>query len=146
MDIYESLNKILVDLFNDILDIEEKALITEEFKDISVNDMHIIDAVGIKDPQTMGEISKALGVTMGTLTIGLNGLVKKGYVIRYRSDKDRRVVYATLTEKGIAAYFHHQKFHKKMIDKVTEDLKPGEAEILIRTFDRLENFFKSYEG
>ena len=83
---------------------------------------------------------------MGTLTIGLNGLVKKGYVIRYRSDKDRRVVYATLTEKGIAAYFHHQKFHKKMIDKVTEDLKPGEAEILIRTFDRLENFFKSYEG
>ncbi|WP_287387190.1 MarR family winged helix-turn-helix transcriptional regulator [Lachnospira sp.] len=146
MDIYESLNKILVDLFNDILDIEEKALITEEFKDISVNDMHIIDAVGIKDPQTMGEISKTLGVTMGTLTIGLNRLVKKGYAVRYRSDKDRRVVYATLTEKGIAAYFHHQKFHKKMIEKVTEDLSPSEAETLVKTFDRLEAFFKSYDN
>lgn len=27
----------------------------------------------------MGTISKALGVTMGTLTVGINGLVKKGY-------------------------------------------------------------------
>lgn len=37
MDIYESLNSILVTLFNDIMNIEEKALITDEFKDISVN-------------------------------------------------------------------------------------------------------------
>ena len=35
MDIFESLNSVLVDLFNDILNIEERALITEEFKDIS---------------------------------------------------------------------------------------------------------------
>ena len=47
MDIFESLNSVLVDLFNDILNIEERALITEEFKDISVTDMHIIEAVGI---------------------------------------------------------------------------------------------------
>lgn len=33
MDIYESLNSILVTLFNDIMNIEEKALITDEFKD-----------------------------------------------------------------------------------------------------------------
>ena len=45
MDIFESLNSVLVDLFNDILNIEERALITEEFKDISVTDMHIIEQV-----------------------------------------------------------------------------------------------------
>ncbi len=87
MDIYESLNSILVTLFNDIMNIEEKALITDEFKDISVTDMHIIEAVGIGEPRTMGVISKALGVTMGTLTVGINGLVKKGYVIRTRGEK-----------------------------------------------------------
>ena len=31
MDIYESLNSILVTLFNDIMNIEEKALITDEY-------------------------------------------------------------------------------------------------------------------
>ena len=61
MDIYESLNSILVTLFNDIMNIEEKALITDEFKDISVTDMHIIEAIGIDEPRTMSIISKALG-------------------------------------------------------------------------------------
>ena len=137
MDIYESLNSILVTLFNDIMNIEEKALITDEFSDITVTDMHIIEAIGIKEPRTMGTISKALGVTMGTLTVGINGLVKKGYVIRTRSEEDRRVVYASLTPKGNAAYTHH------MIKHITDDLSEDEAAVLIKTFTRLEDYFKS---
>ena len=35
MDTFEVLNNLLVKLFNDILDVEEKAIITDEFKDIS---------------------------------------------------------------------------------------------------------------
>lgn len=142
MDIFESLNSLLVTLFNDILSIEERALITDEFKDISVTDMHIIEAIGVKEPHTMTTISKALGVTMGTLTVGINGLVKKGYVTRTRSETDRRVVYASLTEKGRAAFCHHMKFHKAMIDQVTQDLSAEEAEILVKTFSRLENYFR----
>ena len=132
MDIYESLNSILVTLFNDIMNIEEKALITDEFSDITVTDMHIIEAIGIKEPRTMGTISKALGVTMGTLTVGINGLVKKGYV-----------VYASLTPKGNAAYTHHMKFHQDMIKHITDDLSEDEAAVLIKTFTRLEDYFKS---
>ena len=48
MNHYEAINDVLVHLFNEILDLEERALITPEYKDISVNDMHIIDAVGIQ--------------------------------------------------------------------------------------------------
>ena len=50
MDTFEVLNNLLVKLFNDILDVEEKAIITDEFKDISVTDMHIIEAVGTEEP------------------------------------------------------------------------------------------------
>ena len=39
MNSYETVNSILVKMFRDILDIEERALITSEYKDISVNDM-----------------------------------------------------------------------------------------------------------
>ena len=130
MDTFAALNSILVKLFNDILNIEEKALITEEFKDISVTDMHIIEAIGIAEPRTMSMISKSLGVTMGTLTTGINGLVR-----------DRRIVYASLTEKGIAAYHHHMKFHKDMIDSIMQDLSEDEAVVLNKTFNRLETFF-----
>ena len=45
MDHYEVFHDILVNLFQEIMDIEGKALITSEFKDISVNDMHIMEAM-----------------------------------------------------------------------------------------------------
>ena len=42
MDTFAALNSILVKLFNDILNIEEKALITEEFKDMLNDTMNVI--------------------------------------------------------------------------------------------------------
>lgn len=48
MTLDETLNDLLVRLFKDLLEIEGKALITDEFKDITTNDMHIIEAIGIE--------------------------------------------------------------------------------------------------
>lgn len=100
MDNYGTLNEVLVRLFNDIMDIEQKAIITPEFKDITNNDMHVIDAIGVGTPKNMSTIARELSVTVGTLTIAMNSLVKKGYVMRERSNEDRRVVYISLSEKG----------------------------------------------
>ncbi len=44
----DRLNNMVVDLFHGISYEEEKAVITDEFKDISNKDLHIIDAIGIK--------------------------------------------------------------------------------------------------
>ena len=68
MNSYETVNNILVKMFRDILDIEERALITSEYKDISVNDMHIMEAIGIQEPKNMSTVAKAVSVTTGTLT------------------------------------------------------------------------------
>lgn len=142
---YDSLNSILVKLFNDILNIEEKALITDEFKDISVTDMHIIEAIGVMEPRTMSNIAKRLDVTMGTLTIGVNGLVKKGYVERRRGEKDRRIVFASLTSKGKAAYLHHMRFHKDMVNAVMEDITEDEVVVLMKMLNKLEDFFQQWQ-
>ena len=48
------LNDLLVMLFNEILDVEQKALITGTFKEISINDMHIIDAIGRTEKYVYG--------------------------------------------------------------------------------------------
>mgnify|MGYP000546817427 CR=1 FL=1 len=68
MTLEETLNELLVKLFKDILEIEAKSLITEEFKDITYNDMHIIEAVGIDEPRNMKTVAKLMSVTTGTLT------------------------------------------------------------------------------
>lgn len=77
MEGYDTLHDLLVKLFNEIMNIEEKAIITEEFKDISNNDMHIIEAIGLDEPRSMSSVAKDLSVTVGTLTIAINNLVKK---------------------------------------------------------------------
>ena len=48
-----TLNELLVKLFNNMMDMEERAIITEEFQDITNNDMHIIEAIGIDEPRRM---------------------------------------------------------------------------------------------
>lgn len=144
MDSYETMNDVLVRLFNDIWEIEERAIITEEFKDITANDMHIIEAVGIGQRSNMSSIAKRLSVTVGSLTTSMNSLVKKGYVIRERCDDDRRVVYIRLTEKGEKAYKHHEEFHKKMIQAVLGSLSEEETGVLSKALNDLTVFFRNY--
>ena len=76
----DRLNNMVVDLFHGISYEEEKAVITDEFKDISNKDLHIIDAIGIKKPKNMSTIAGDLNITVGTLTTAINNLLKKGYV------------------------------------------------------------------
>ncbi|MDD7220080.1 MAG: MarR family transcriptional regulator [Clostridia bacterium] len=142
---YEAINDVLVNLFNEIMDLEERALITPEYKDISVNDMHIIDAVGIQEQKNMSSVARALGVTVGTLTTAMNNLVKKGYIYRTRSQKDRRVVLVSLSEKGEKAYYHHKDFHEKMVLAVLKDLNAEETEVLTEALVKLQKFFRSYQ-
>ncbi len=66
MDAYRAINEILVHLFNEIWELEEKAVITDEYKDITNNDMHIIEAVGLGKGNNMTAIAKKLKITVGS--------------------------------------------------------------------------------
>ncbi|MEG0805733.1 MAG: MarR family winged helix-turn-helix transcriptional regulator [Lachnospiraceae bacterium] len=144
MESYNTLNEVLVHLFNDIMDIEEKAMSTGEFKDISNKDIHVLSAIGIHGARNMSSVAKTLSITVGTLTIAINNLLKKGYVDRVRSDRDRRVVLVSLTSKGEKAYRHHADFHEKMVQAILKDLNQEETEILTKTLTNLSSFFLNY--
>ncbi len=137
----EVLNELLVKLFKNIMEIEEKWLITPEFKDISVNDMHVVEAIGIKEPKSMSTVAKLMSVTTGTLTKSMDGLSDKGYVSRERGKKDKRVVFVSLTEKGRRAYRHHEKFHRNMIDNIKVGISDHETTVLIYALAKLNDYF-----
>ena len=101
---YMTINNILVNLINEIWELEEKAIITDEFRDLTNNDMHVIEAVGTGDGRNMSSIARKLNITVGSLTTAMNSLVNKKYVERRRSEEDRRVVLISLLKKGEKAY------------------------------------------
>ena len=106
--------------------------------------MHIIEAVGIQEPKSVSTIARSLGVTVGTLTVNMNNLEKKGYLSRTRSKEDRRVVLVELTEKGRKAFFHHRDFHKGMIKAAVSGLNEDETVSLITCLQKLDAFFESW--
>ncbi len=136
-----TLNELLVNLFHNVMDIEAEAVITEEFKDITNNDMHIIEAIGNDEPRSMSMIAKSLNITVGTLTTNMNSLEDKKYILRERSKTDKRVVLVSLTEKGRKAFFHHRDFHRRMIHSIVKDLEEDEMKVLIRCLQNLTKFF-----
>ena len=134
----------MVNLFRDITGIEQKAVRALGYEDITNNDMHVIEAIGTDAPKNMSSIARALSVTVGTLTISMNSLVKKGYVVRQRSEEDRRVVLVSLSEKGKEVFEHHARFHRAMIDGVIKELTEEELEVLIKAVTKLNSWFRGF--
>lgn len=136
------LNELLVQIFNDILQIEEQALKQGVINDLSVTEIHTLEAIGMYSEKTMSEVAQTLKITVGTLTTAINKLIKKGYVERKRIEEDRRVVLIKLTKRGKLAYRLHEKFHNDMINATIDGLSLDEEKVLISSLERLNEFFK----
>ena len=133
---------ILVKLFNDILDYEESVLRASEFKDLTNNDIHVIRAIGMNEKKNMSMIAKELAVTIGTLTISINSLVRKGYVIKERSEKDKRVVFVNLSSKGEAAFSRNEELYDQMVNSMLEELEDNEMDILMKSLLKVNRCIK----
>lgn len=140
-DTRHTLNELLVDLFNYILLIEEKNL-RDMGVNLSMTEVHILEAVQKSESNMMSQIAKRLMVTQGTLTVSASKLVKKGYVERVRDEKDKRVVRLLLTDKADPILAIHDKFHEEMIDKLLNELDLDKDEELIRSLKNIMKFFK----
>ncbi|MEG1256295.1 MarR family transcriptional regulator [Clostridium sp.] len=136
------LNELLVTIFNDILEIEQNALRQGVLNDLSVTEIHTIEAIGMYKARTMTEIANDLSITVGTLTTAITKLVKKGYVERTRGEEDRRAVMIALTRRGKLAYRVHEKFHQEMINETINGLSEEEEHVLIKSLEKVNSFFK----
>ncbi len=125
-----AVNELFAGVFNDILNIEEKVLKNGVFNNISVTEAHTIEAIGMYEPKNMSDVAKRLDITVGTLSVSINNLVKKGYVKRERDLKDRRVVNISLTKKGRVFYRYHDKVHSDMIKEIMVGMSEQEVNAL----------------
>ncbi|MFB0918048.1 MAG: MarR family transcriptional regulator [Clostridiaceae bacterium] len=141
------LNHLFVNVFNQILRIEEKVIKQQTVLNLTVNEMHTIEAIGKYTSKNMSEVAELLNITTGTLTISVNRLIEKGYVERMRDEDDRRIVRIKLTDKGMKAFDKHEEYHEEMVNTVLSNLSDEEAEVLSRTLISISNFFKiKYES
>ena len=136
------INELLVEVFNRILSIEQANLRKRGVK-LSMNEVHVLEAIEKTTEPTMSNIAKRLRITVGTLTTSVNRLVEKGYCERDRVAGDRRKVIVKLTGKAREVLRIHEAFHDEMIDATIEDMKLDENKLLIDSLENLSSYFKN---
>jgi|AntRauTorcE11897_2_1112592.scaffolds.fasta_scaffold00444_12 DNA-binding MarR family transcriptional regulator len=136
------INELLVDVFNNILRIEQQHM-RQQGVTLSMNEIHVLEAIKKSEDSTMSSIAKQLHVTVGTLTTSMNRLVDKGYCERYRTDEDKRKVFIRFTRQGKKVLKTHETFHEEMIDSVIEDMHLKDNAVLIDSLEKLTEYFKN---
>jgi len=92
--------------------------------------------LGKRNSCVMNEFARGLGVPMSTATHWVDRLVDKGFLVRKRSDADRRVVQIELSEMGKRIdkrfYGHRLAASRRVLAALTQK----EQEELIRLLDK----------
>lgn len=145
-DVYNTtrhtLNELLVGLFNYILYIEERNL-KEKGVPLTMTEVHILENVMKTSNNSMSHIAGRMMVTQGTLTTNASKLIDKGYLRRYRDEKDKRIVRLELTPKADEILEIHEDFHRNLIDKAIGDLGLDENQILMESLGRILDYFRN---
>lgn len=136
-------NSLFVDTFNSVLRIEEMALKNRLTSNLTISEIHTINAIGLDGASPMNVVAGRLGVTLATLNASVGKLVDKGFAARTKSEADRRQVLVSLTKEGRKAYRVHEAFHREMVDAALDGLTPEEEDAFARGLVKVKDFFES---
>ena len=140
----EQLNEVIVDTYRSILRVEENILKRSDQTDLSISEIHMLEAVGKgKDRRrTISELAEVLNITLPSVTVAINKLMKKGYVEKVRGEEDGRIVYVSLTRQGRRIDSAHRYFHDSMVRSIIRDMTESEMQALYKGVMKLDTFLK----
>lgn len=138
----QTLNELLVDLFNFILYIQEKHM-KEKGVTLTMSEVHLLENVIKSKNNTVTNIADAMLITKGTFSVNASRLIKKGYLIKYKDEEDKRIVRVEITDKARNVLKIHDEFHENLIDRALEDLNLSDNETLNKSFESILNYFKT---
>lgn len=141
---YQKINQQLVNVYSGILWIEENELRKSTFNDLTIKEMHAIDAISMYDHQTISQVTNKLHLTPGTMTSMADRLIRKGYVERIRDAEDRRIVRLALMKRGRVLYRAHRAFHNMMVKRFLTGMNDEELKVVKKALQNLEDFVNEH--
>jgi DNA-binding MarR family transcriptional regulator len=105
--------------------------------DLTRQEARVMGATGERPAWTMGELAAELVVAMGSLTVIVDRLVRKGLLHRERATEDRRVVRVKLTAAGHRLALEHQRHRLQMARAMLGALDEGEQAVFLRMMRKI---------
>lgn len=144
MDNFESkLNELLLGTFRDITKVEE-LILQKSDPGLTISEVHLIEVVrsGKNGMRTVTEIASDLQITVPSVTVAVNKMVQKGYLLKEQNLEDRRSVLVTLTRNGETIYRLHRYIHYKLVRQAASELSDEDKEALVIGIQNIDDFFK----
>ncbi len=122
--------------------IEERTMDTKLIPDLTIGELHVIEMVDQNNNKPMTLVAKKMKVTVGSLTIAVNRLVQKGYLLRTRHEMDHRIILLSITPKGKKVLKIHDQFHENILGLVLDSLTLKQTLTVMNQFAMvLENYY-----
>jgi DNA-binding MarR family transcriptional regulator len=86
---------------------------------------------------TSSELAEVFDVQKSAITAIIQRLWEKGLIQRTRDEKDRRVVYLTLTDKGKELYDKAEERIYRLVESLLTQFDQSEIQQFIETFEKL---------
>ncbi|MBC7765095.1 MAG: MarR family transcriptional regulator [Hyphomonadaceae bacterium] len=131
------------DQFKQILDkfgkVESKKRLYREFKDLTIIEIRTLVVIGQHEKQSMSEIAAKMDISGGPLTVTMDRLIAKQYIVRMRDEFDRRQVFVALTEEGEKVCRYIQKLRDNCIVRIFGILEHEECTVLLKVMGKLND-------
>lgn len=99
-------------------------------KEMTIVNFNILGTLNINGTLSMKNISSILNIKKSNLTKNIDALIGAGLVERTVSEKDRRITYIALTEKGKDTYMKYRHIYMKSLGKKFDVFKEEELKKL----------------
>jgi DNA-binding MarR family transcriptional regulator len=106
-------------------------------KEVTFHEIHTIEIIGNQREITMQELASKASVKQSTMTAMVDKLIKKGFVKRYRSEDDRRIVLVQLSKHGEMACAEHKKVHQNITNLWLKILSEKERSDLMKIMEKI---------
>jgi DNA-binding MarR family transcriptional regulator len=99
---------------------------------LSRHQASVLDHLDEVEPTTLNDLARHMGVTAGTMSLTIDRLERKGYVVRLRDVADRRRVHLRLTTAGVRVHQASSVLDPPRVEAVVARLSPEEREAAVR--------------
>ncbi|WP_182200734.1 MarR family winged helix-turn-helix transcriptional regulator [Paraliobacillus salinarum] len=112
-------------------------------KGLNTTDFAVLELLYHEGDQALQKIGDKILLASGSITYVVNKLEKKGYINRILDTSDRRITYASITEKGETLLNDIFPSHWKQIETITDGLTEAEKLDAIRLLKKLGTYAES---
>ncbi len=118
---------------------EMEELAKEHFglHELTLTQMHYLEVMNSLKNPNITELATELQLTKPTVTVALEKLIGKEYLVKVQSDADRRTSHLHLTEKGRSINNMHEYAHRCFAELMSENLDPDELQQLLLLLEKM---------